>query len=155
MYCWYTRNAYLENNIKVPGKTTQCGVPIDLSKVQVPVYLLASREDHIVPWKTAYRSRGLIGNNPRFVLAASGHVAGVINPPARNKRSHWLNDDLGSEPESWFENATQQPGSWWPDWIAWMKQHSSGTIPAPTQPGNVQYRPIEPAPGRYVKTKSN
>ncbi len=155
MYCWYTRNAYLENNIKVPGKTTQCGVPVDLSKVQVPVYLLASREDHIVPWKTAYRSRGLIGNNPRFVLAASGHVAGVINPPARNKRSHWLNDDLGSEPESWFENATQQPGSWWPDWIAWMKRHSSGTIPAPTQPGNAQYRPTEPAPGRYVKTKSN
>jgi polyhydroxyalkanoate synthase len=155
MYCWYTRNAYLENNIKDPGKTTQCGVPVDLSKVQVPVYLLASREDHIVPWKTAYRSKDLIGRNARFVLAASGHVAGVINPPARNKRSHWLNDDLGSDSQGWFENAKQQPGSWWPDWDAWMKQHSSGTIPAPMQPGNARYHPIEPAPGRYVKQKSN
>ena len=155
MYCWYTRNAYLENNIKDPGKTTQCGVPVDLSKVQVPVYLLASREDHIVPWKTAYRSKDLIGRNARFVLAASGHVAGVINPPARNKRSHWLNDDLGSDSQGWFENAQQQSGSWWPDWDAWMKQHSSGTIPAPMQPGNARYHPIEPAPGRYVKQKSN
>jgi polyhydroxyalkanoate synthase len=155
MYCWYTRNAYLENNIKDPGKTTQCGVPVDLSKVQVPVYLLASREDHIVPWKSAYRSKDLIGRNARFVLAASGHVAGVINPPARNKRSHWLNDDLGSDPQGWFENAKQQPGSWWPDWDAWMKQHSSGTVPAPMQPGNARYHPIEPAPGRYVKQKSN
>ena len=155
MYCWYTRNAYLENNIEDPGKTTQCGVPVDLSKVQVPVYLLASREDHIVPWKTAYRSKDLIGRNARFVLAASGHVAGVINPPARNKRSHWLNDDLGSDSQGWFENAQQQSGSWWPDWDAWMKQHSSGTIPAPMQPGNARYHPIEPAPGRYVKQKSN
>jgi polyhydroxyalkanoate synthase len=155
MYCWYTRNAYLENNIKDPGKTTQCGVPVDLSKVQVPVYLLASREDHIVPWKTAYRSKDLIGRNARFVLAASGHVAGVINPPARNKRSHWLNDDLGSDSQGWFENAKQQSGSWWPDWDAWMKQHSSGTIPAPMQPGNARYHPMEPAPGRYVKQKSN
>jgi polyhydroxyalkanoate synthase len=155
MYCWYTRNAYLENNIKDPGKTTQCGVPVDLSKVQVPVYLLASREDHIVPWKTAYRSKDLIGRNARFVLAASGHVAGVINPPARNKRSHWLNDDLGSDSQGWFENAQQQSGSWWPDWDAWMKQHSSGMIPAPMQPGNARYHPIEPAPGRYVKQKSN
>ena len=155
MYCWYTRNTYLENNIKDPGKTTQCGVPVDLSKVKAPVYLLASREDHIVPWKTAYLTKDLIGGDARFVLAASGHVAGVINPPARNKRSHWLNDELGSDPETWFDNAQQEQGSWWPDWDAWMKHHSSGTIPAPTQQGNAQYDPIEPAPGRYVKQKSN
>src|SRR6476646_6936408 len=92
MYCWYTRNTYLENSIKEPGKTTQCGVPIDLSKVKVPLYILASREDHIVPWRSAYGSKDLIGIDARFVLAASGHVAGVINPPERNKRSHWLND---------------------------------------------------------------
>ena len=97
---------------------------------------------------------GLIADT-RFVLAASGHVAGVINPPARHKRSHWLNDELGSDPEAWFDNAQQQQGSWWPDWDAWMKHHSSGTIPAPTQQGNAQYHPIEPAPGRYVKQKSN
>ena len=155
MYCWYTRNTYLENNIKDPGKTTQCGVPVDLSKINVPVYLLASREDHIVPWKSAFRSKDLIGGEARFVLAASGHVAGVINPPARNKRSHWLNDDLEPDPQGWFEAAQEKPGSWWPDWDAWMKRHSTGTIPAPTQSGSPQYPPIEPAPGRYVKQKSS
>ena len=155
MYCWYTRNTYLENNIKDAGKTKQCGVPVDLSKVKVPIYLLASREDHIVPWKTAYRSKDLIGENARFVLAASGHVAGVINPPARNKRSHWLNNNLPSEPERWFDGAQENPGSWWPDWDAWMKRHSTGVVPALALPGNAQYPPIEPAPGRYVKLKSN
>ncbi len=155
MYCWYTRNTYLENNIKDPGKTTQCGVPVDLSKIEVPIYLLASREDHIVPWKTAFRSKDLVGGEARFVLAASGHVAGVINPPARNKRSHWLNDDLESDPQGWLDAAEEKPGSWWPDWDAWMRRHSSGTIPAPAQQGNTRFRPIEPAPGRYVKEKSN
>ena len=155
MYCWYTRNTYLENNIKDPGKTTQCGVPVDLSKIDVPVYLLASREDHIVPWKSAFRSKDLIGGASRFVLAASGHVAGVINPPARNKRSHWINDDLESDPQTWFEAAEERPGSWWPDWDRWMKRHSSGMVPASDRPGNMQYRPIEAAPGRYVKEKSN
>jgi polyhydroxyalkanoate synthase len=155
MYCWYTRNTYLENNIKVPGKTTQCGVPVDLSKIDLPIYLLASREDHIVPWKSAFRSKDLVGGEARFVLAASGHVAGVINPPARNKRSHWLNDDLESDPQGWFDAAEERPGSWWPDWNAWLKRYSEGVIPAPDKPGNAQYKPIEAAPGRYVKEKSN
>jgi polyhydroxyalkanoate synthase len=155
MYCWYARNTYLENKIKEPGKTTQCGLPIDLSKVDVPLYVLASREDHIVPWQSAYRSKDLMGREPRFVLAASGHVAGVINPPARRKRSHWLNDDLNCDAKSWFEGAHENPGSWWPDWDAWMKRHSSGTVPAPAQPGNANFRVIEPAPGRYVRQKSN
>jgi polyhydroxyalkanoate synthase len=155
MFCWYTRNTYLENNIKEPGKTTQCGVPIDLSKVMVPLYILASREDHIVPWKAAYGSKDLIGIDARFVLAASGHVAGVINPPARNKRSYWLNDLLVSDPNSWLEKAEEKSGSWWPDWDAWMKHHSNGTVPAPTDLGNAHYRTIEPAPSRYVKQKSN
>ena len=155
MYCWYTRNTYLENNIRVPGKTTQCGVPVDLSAVKVPLYVLASREDHIVPWQTAYRSKDLIGEDPRFVLAASGHVAGVINPPARNKRSHWLNDDLRHDAKQWLESAQEKSGSWWPDWDAWMKRHSSGKISAPAQAGDADYRVIEPAPGRYVKQKSN
>ena len=130
-------------------------MPVDLSKVTVPVYLLASREDHIVHWKSAFRSKDLIGGEARFVLAASGHVAGVINPPLRNKRSHWLNDDLGSDPQGWFDAAQEQPGSWWPDWDAWMKLHSSGTVPAPTQQGNSHFPLIEAAPGRYVKQKSN
>jgi polyhydroxyalkanoate synthase len=155
MYCWYTRNTYLENNIKDPCKTTQCGVPVDLSEIAVPFYLLASREDHIVPWETAFRSKDLVGGEARFVLAASGHVAGVINPPARNKRSHWLNNDLESDPQDWFDGAEERPGSWWPDWNAWMRHPSNGTIPAPAQQGNTRFRPIEPAPGRYVREKSN
>ena len=155
MYCWYTRNAYVENKIKEPGATIQCGERIDLSKVNVPIYLLASREDHIVPWQSAYRSKDLMGRDPRFVLAASGHVAGVINPPARNRRSHWVNDNLNCDAENWLEKAEEKPGSWWPDWDGWMKGHSSGTVRAPTELGNATYRVIEPAPGRYVRQRSN
>jgi polyhydroxyalkanoate synthase len=147
MYCWYTRNTYLENKIKEPGATTQCGVRIDLSKARMPLYLLASREDHIVPWQSAYRSKGLIGKDARFVLAASGHVAGVINPPARRKRSYWTYDDLSGEAADWLAMAEERQGSWWPDWDAWMKRHSSSTVPAPTQPGNGSYQVIEEAPG--------
>jgi polyhydroxyalkanoate synthase len=155
MYCWYARNAYLQNKIKDPGKTTQCGVPIDLSKVTTPLYVLASREDHIVPWQSAYRSKYLMGMDPSFVLAASGHVAGVINPPSRNKRSYWVNDDPNCDSKNWLEGAEEKPGSWWPHWDAWMKRHSSGTVRAPKQPGNSNFHVIEPAPGRYVRQKSN
>jgi polyhydroxyalkanoate synthase len=155
MYCWYTRNTYLENKIKEAGKTIQCGLPVDLSKITVPLYLLASREDHIVPWQSAYRSKDLMGRAPRFVLAASGHVAGVINPPARNKRSYWFNDDLDRDAKNWLGQAIEKPGSWWPDWDAWMKRHSSGTVRAPTQPGNDNFHVIEAAPGRYVRQKSD
>lgn len=155
MYCWYARNTYLENKLKEPGATTQCGVSVDLSKAKVPLYLLASREDHIVPWQSAYLSKELIGADPRFVLAASGHVAGVINPPARNKRSYWTHDDLSGDAMGWLKAAEERPGSWWPDWDAWMKRYSSGTVAAPARPGNDRYQPIEDAPGRYVKQKSN
>ena len=155
MYCWYARNAYVENKIKEPGATTQCGERIDLSKVKVPMFLLASREDHIVPWQSAFRSKDLMGRDPRFVLAASGHVAGVINPPARNRRSHWVNDNLNCDENNWLENAEEKPGSWWPDWDGWMKGHSSGSIQAPAELGNATFGVIEPAPGRYVRQKSN
>jgi polyhydroxyalkanoate synthase subunit PhaC len=155
MYCWYARNTYVEDKIKTPGATTQCGLSIDLSKVKVPLYILASREDHIVPWQSAFRSKDILGKEPRFVLAASGHVAGVINPPARKKRSYWVNDNLNSDATDWVEKATEKPGSWWPDWDAWMKRRSGGTVAARAQPGNNRFHVIEPAPGRYVKTKSN
>ena len=155
MYCWYTRNTYLENRIREPGKTTQCGEDIDLTRIKAPLYILASREDHIVPWKSAYLTKNLMGTEPRFVLAASGHVAGVINPPAKNRRSHWLNDDLSGDADAWLDKAEEHPGSWWGDWDAWMKRHSSGTVPAPAQAGSANYPVIEPAPGRYVKLKSN
>ena len=121
MYCWYARNAYVENKIKEPGATIQCGERIDLSKTKVPMFILASREDHIVPWQSAFRSKDFMGRDPRFVLAASGHVAGVINPPARNRRSHWVNDNLNCDENSWLESAVEKPGSWWPEWDGWMK----------------------------------
>jgi polyhydroxyalkanoate synthase subunit PhaC len=155
MYCWYARNTYVENKIKDPGATTQCGERIELSKVDVPIYLLASRQDHIVPWQSAFRSKDLMGGDPRFVLAASGHVAGVVNPPARNRRSHWVNDNLNCDAMGWLEGAEEKPGSWWPDWDGWMKAHSSGTVSAPSELGNATFPVIEPAPGRYVRQKSN
>jgi polyhydroxyalkanoate synthase subunit PhaC len=153
MYCWYTRNMYLENKLKEPGGTVQCGTPVDLSKITAPAFVLASKEDHIVPWKSAYQTTKLLGGDVRFVLGASGHVAGVINPPAKKKRSHWKNE--GSlEAEAWFESAEEYPGSWWPDWDSWLKKHGSGTMRAP-ELGSSKYPPIEPAPGRYVREKSN
>jgi polyhydroxyalkanoate synthase subunit PhaC len=155
MYCWYTRNTYVENKIREPGATIQCGERVDLSKVKVPMFILASREDHIVPWQSAFRSKDLMGSQPRFVLAASGHVAGVINPPARNKRSHWVNDNLNCDANNWLENADEKPGSWWPVWDGWMKGHSSGSNQAPAELGNDTFGVIEAAPGRYVRQKSN
>jgi polyhydroxyalkanoate synthase len=114
MYCFYLRNTYLENNLRVPGKTRQCGVPMDLSQVTVPAYLYASREDHIVPWTGAYASAEVLGGESIFVLGASGHIAGVINAPAKNKRNYWADGVAGSAPETWFSTARQVHGSWWP-----------------------------------------
>jgi polyhydroxyalkanoate synthase subunit PhaC len=154
MYCWYIRHAYLENAIKDPGRTVQCGVPVDLSAIKAPVYLLAAKEDHIVPWKTAYLASRLLGGDIRFVLGASGHIAGVVNPAARNKRNYWLNTDLGAEPDAWLDQAQEVPGSWWPDWDRWLKERSTGTKAAPAKLGNKTFAPIEPAPGRYVKVRA-
>jgi polyhydroxyalkanoate synthase len=153
MYCWYIRNTYLENNIRVPGKTVQCGVPVDLSKIDVPVYIFAAREDHIVPWRTAYATAGLVGGDARFTLGASGHIAGVINPPARKKRSCWIGGTLGPDPDEWLSTAEEQPGSWWPDWSQWLKRQATRAVPARKKLGSARYKPIEPAPGRYVKER--
>ncbi len=156
MYCWYLRNTYLENNLVVPGKVTVCGVPLDLGKVDLPTYVYGSREDHIVPWDGAYRSLPLMKGPTRFVLGASGHIAGVINPPAKGKRSHWIGAE-GSSPsdaEAWLATATENRGSWWPDWSAWLADQGGEMIDAPKSPGTAAYPPIEPAPGRYVKQKA-
>ena len=154
MYCWYLRNTYLENKLKVPGATTVCGEKVDLGAIKSPVYIYASREDHIVPWTAAYRSTRLLTGKRRFVLGASGHIAGVINPPAKGKRSHWLNDKLPASAEAWFEGATEHPGSWWTDWSGWLRSHGGKQIAAPRAPGNRRFKPIEPAPGRYVKVRA-
>jgi poly[(R)-3-hydroxyalkanoate] polymerase subunit PhaC len=114
MYCWYVRNTYLENNLRNAGETTQCGVKVDLSAIDVPTYVLASREDHIVPWQTAYRTTQLVSGDVRFVLGASGHIAGVINPAARNKRNYWAEGERGKRPERWLEPARRcgHAGAW-------------------------------------------
>ena len=156
MYCWYLRNTYLENNLVKPGKLTVCGQKIDLGRIDTPTYVYASREDHIVPWDGAYRNTQVLKNKVRFVLGASGHIAGVINPPAKGKRSHWIGATaaLPAQHKDWFENAKEHPGSWWTDWSTWLKSHAGKQIAAPKTPGNRQHKPIEAAPGRYVKQKA-
>jgi polyhydroxyalkanoate synthase len=153
-YCWYLRNMYLEDNLKKPGRLTVCGEPVDLGKIKSPVYLYASREDHIVPWDAAYKSTQILKGPRRFVLGASGHIAGVINPPAKKKRSFWTGDKLPASASDWFANATEHPGSWWTDWAAWLATHAGKQVAAPKTPGSKQYKPIEPAPGRYVQAKA-
>ena len=155
MYCWYVRNTYLENNLRIPAKTAQCGMPVDLMEIDAPVYVLASREDHIVPWQTAYRTARLVSGEVRFTLAASGHIAGVINPASRNKRSFWIDGKLGVQPELWIETAREVPGSWWTDWSAWLAAQAGKLVPARSQLGAAQFSEIEPAPGRYVKVRSD
>jgi len=153
MFCWYLRNTYLENNLRVPGKTTQLGEPVDLSMIDVPVFLYASREDHIVPWRTAYASNELIAGETTFVLGASGHIAGVINPPAKNKRNFWAGGTEGPDADRWLETAQSAPGSWWPTWTDWLEAHAGPEVDARKAIGNRKYPRIEPAPGRYVKEK--
>jgi polyhydroxyalkanoate synthase len=153
MYAYYIRNMYLENNLRKPGKLTMCGVPVDLRKIDMPAYVLATREDHIVPWRTAYASARLLKRRPRFVLAASGHIAGVVNPARRNRRNYWVGGKLGKDPDEWLEGATSHPGSWWTDWSAWLSRHGGTRRAAPQTCGSGDYREIEPAPGRYVKEK--
>ena len=151
---WYLRNMYLENNLRVPGKLEMCGVKADLGRVDMPAFIFASREDHIVPWKSAYQSRKLLGGETTFVLGASGHIAGVINPATKNKRSHWLNDSTTANADEWFDTATEVKGSWWPVWADWLKRHNGGEVPARSRLGSKDYPPGEPAPGSYVKEKA-
>jgi polyhydroxyalkanoate synthase len=153
MYTYYIRNMYLQNKLRSPGKLKMCGVPVDLRKIDLPAYVLASRDDHIVPWKTAYSSARLLRGKTKFVLAASGHIAGVINPARRNRRNYWLGGKLGKDAEKWLERAESQPGSWWTHWSGWLAQHAGARIPANPELGSQGYPEIEPAPGRYVKER--
>jgi len=154
MYCWYLRHTYLQNELKTPGALTVCGEKLDLGGIEAPVFIYGSREDHIVPWAAAYASVPLFKGKRRFVLGASGHIAGVINPPAKKKRSHWTNDTLPPTPEAWLNGATEHAGSWWPQWTHWLKPHGGKLVAAPKTAGNRQFKTIEPAPGRYVKVKA-
>lgn len=155
-FTWYFRNTYIENNLCEPGKVTVCGQKVDFSHVDMPAYLLASKEDHIVPWQTAYHSAALLGGEIRFVLGASGHIAGVINPASKNKRHYWVSDaEVDVTPEQWFDSALEQPGSWWPDYADWLKAHAGRRIKARKQLGNDQYPVLEAAPGSYVRVRTD
>ena len=155
-FAWYLRNTYLENRLVQPGKLTVCGEKVDLRKVDLPVYVYGSREDHIVPIGGAYASTQHLPGKKRFVMGASGHIAGVINAPAKNKRSHWIGpaDKFPAKVEDWIASSKEHPGSWWPDWAAWLKGHSGKQSAAPKSYGRGKYKVIEPAPGRYVKAKA-
>ena len=155
MYAWYLRNMYLENNLRVPNKLVVGGTPVDLGRIDMPSYVLATREDHIVPWHSAYQTTQLLGGKSRFVLGASGHIAGVINPASKNKRSWWGGGTQGPDAEAWLQSAKETPGSWWTDWHAWLAPQCGKPVPAPRAAGNRKYKPIEPAPGRYVKVKAS
>jgi polyhydroxyalkanoate synthase len=151
MYCRYVRNMYLENRLREPGALSTCGEQVDLGRLRMPVYILATREDHIVPWKAAYASTRLLKGRARFVLGASGHIAGVVNPASKNRRSFWTSELLTESPEPWLAGAREVKGSWWGDWNAWLAQYAGGEKPAPKRLGGGKYKRIENAPGRYVQ----
>ena len=158
MFCYYLRNMYLENNLKKPGRLAVLGEEVHLGRIDAPTFIYGSREDHIVPWVSAYESMALL--NPgkrarnRFVLGASGHIAGVINPPVKKKRSYWVNDEAAPSAEQWLAGADERPGSWWTEWSEFLAMHGGKKVNAPKRPGNTKYKPIEAAPGRYVKVKA-
>ena len=156
-YAWYLRNLYLENRYTQPGAATVCGEKIDFRKVKLPTYIYGSREDHIVPIGGAYGSTQLLAGKKRFVMGASGHIAGVINPASKGKRSHWIGPEgrFPSDVNDWIASATEHPGSWWGDWSAWLQSHAGKQLPAPKGYGKGKtYAAIEPAPGRYVQAKA-
>jgi polyhydroxyalkanoate synthase len=154
-FTWYVRNTYLTNALRVPGKLEMLGEKIDLHKITVPNYIMAAREDHLVLWQAAYLSRKILGGPSTFALAASGHIAGSINPASKNRRSYWVNDSEASlTPDEWVAGATEKKGSWWPNWAEWLVPRSGKQVAPPKKPGGKTYKEIEPAPGRYVKARA-
>lgn len=151
LFAWYLRNAYLENRLARPGAATVCGKPLDLRRVTVPAYVLATHDDHIVPWRAAYAAVRLLPATDAFVLGASGHVAGVINPPASGRRHYWVNDVRPDAPDDWLSGAEKRPGSWWPHWAGWLARHAGAWKSAPRTLGDATHPVIEAAPGRYVR----
>ena len=149
MHMFYLRNMYQENRLKDPGGIELGGVPIDLGRANLPKCFIAADEDHIVPWETCYRGVHLISGPTRFILVGSGHIAGIVNPPAREKYGYWTSEETPESGAQWRDAAIRTPGSWWPEWNRWLVQHAGARVPA-RQPGDGKLSPIEDAPGRYV-----
>jgi polyhydroxyalkanoate synthase len=154
MHSYYLRNMYMRNKLREPGGLTLSGVPIDLSKVSLPTYFVSAVEDHIAPWKTTFAGPGLIRGGARFVLSGSGHIAGMINPPAANKYGYWPNDASAASADEWFAGAEQHDGSWWNDWREWIAPFLGREVP-PRVPGRGKLRVIEAAPGSYARLRAD
>ncbi len=153
-YIYYLRKTYMENALREPGGMHLAGVDVDMSVIDCPTYTVSTVNDHIVLWQAAYESIKLLTNSDvRFILAGSGHVAGIVNPPDPGKYPHWVNEELPEGAENWYEGATQVKGSWWLDWDKWMAPKSGEKIPAPKKFGNQKHKPTEDAPGSYVKVR--
>ena len=150
----YLKDLYRDNKLVEPDALTMCGVKVNVRDVDMPAFVMAAREDHIVPWKGGYESARYLGGPVTFVLGASGHIAGSINPASKNKRSYWVNDRLGPNPDKWFEQSKEVPGSWWNDWAKWLLEHRGELVDAPRQCGAGRFKPIEPAPGSYVRVRA-
>jgi polyhydroxyalkanoate synthase len=150
-HSWYLRNTYRENNLIKPGHIEMMGQPIDLGRIRQDVYAVGAEKDHIVPWYAAWRITRLVGGGVRFVLASSGHIAGIINPPGR-KGNYWTSDAKAETPEAWLEGATKHDGSWWTDWTAWLDERSGEKVRPPTL-GSGRHPPLADAPGTYVLEK--
>jgi polyhydroxyalkanoate synthase subunit PhaC len=154
MHSFYLRNMYLKNLLRVPGGITLGGVPIDISKIKIPAYFISTAEDHIAPWKSTYKGAKVLGGPVRFVLGGSGHIAGIVNPPAANKYCYWINDAMPEAPEAWLEAATRHTGSWWSDWQAWMEKNNGDLAKVPARvPGEGKLKVIEAAPGAYASLR--
>jgi len=152
MHSFYVRNMYQKNLLREPGGITLAGVPIDLRKIKTPVCFLSAYEDHIAPWKSTYAGTQLVGGPVKFVLSGSGHIAGVINPASSDKYGYWLNPNNPPNPDDWFQDAIKQEGSWWPNWLEWLQPNAGPQVPART-PGDGKLKPVEDAPGSYVKMR--
>ncbi|SDR59433.1 polyhydroxyalkanoate synthase [Rhizobiales bacterium GAS113] len=152
MHSFYLRKMYHENRLAVAGGITLAGIPIDLRRIETPTFLLSTREDHIAPWRSTYAATRIYKGPIKFVLSASGHMAGVISPPG-GKYGHWQNDTLPETPDEWMAGATAHSGSWWPVWDEWVSEHSGGLVKA-RQAGTGALKPIEDAPGSYVRVRA-
>jgi polyhydroxyalkanoate synthase subunit PhaC len=154
MHSFYLRNMYLDNKLVEPGGIEIDGIKLDLRKIKVPTYIISTREDHIAPWLATYKATQLYKGPIRFVLSASGHIAGVVNPPAGGKYCYWINDKTPADPNAWLEGAVQHEGSWWPDWDTWVKAQSDKTLVDARQPGDGKLKALCDAPGTYVNMKA-
>jgi len=154
MYAYYLRNTYQDNKLAQPDALVSCGVPVSLKRLKMPTFVFAAREDHIVPWRGGYKSAQTLGSKPTFILGASGHIAGTINPASKNKRSYWVNDKMPADPEKWFAEAQELPGSWWSEWSRWLRPRAGKLVAARKKLGDAKHKAGDPAPGRYARERA-